>query len=71
MKYKVKKQFTQDPSYALQEILEDRGVTDFDDFIHPSAACELNPYNLENIEKAAYRLLEHLQKNSKICCIVD
>ena len=39
--------------------------------MHPSSACELNPYDLENIEAAAERLLYHLRKNSKILFIVD
>ena len=71
MKYKLKKNYTTDPSKALYEILTDRGVTDIENFMHPTSACELNPYNLENIEAAAERLLYHLRKGSSILFNID
>ena len=71
MKYRLKKHFSTDPEEAIEEILKDRGVVDLKNFMHPSPACELNPYDLENIETAAERLLYHLRKNSKILFIVD
>lgn len=71
MKYRLKKNFSTDPEEAIEEILKDRGVVDLKNFMHPSSACELNPYDLENIEAAAERLLYHLRKNSKILFIVD
>lgn len=71
MKYKLKKNYTTDPSKALYEILADRGVTDIENFICPTPACELDPYNLENIEAAAERLLYHLRKGSSILFNVD
>lgn len=71
MKYKLRKNYTKNPDYALQEILESRGVEKFEDFVRPSSKCELNPYDLENIELAADLLLKHLRNNSHICMIVD
>ena len=71
MKYKLRKEYPTDPTAALCAILEDRGVKDITNFIRPSKKCELNPYDLENIELAANHLLLHLRKNSKICFIVD
>ena len=71
MKYKLKKNYTTDPSKALYEILADRGVTDIDNFMCPTPACELNPYNLENIEAAAERLLYHLRRGSSILFNID
>lgn len=49
MKYKLRKKYTTNPQYALQEILIDRGVKDINNFMYPSPDCELNPYDLENI----------------------
>lgn len=71
MKYKLRKKFPTDSKMALQAILEDRGVEDLENFLHPSQNCELNPYNLEHIVEAAQRLLEHLHKNSNILFVVD
>ena len=39
--------------------------------MHPTAGCELDAYDLENIERAADRLLHHLRRNSKILFVVD
>ena len=39
--------------------------------MNPTAACELDAYNLKNIDHAAERLLHHLRRNSKILFIVD
>ena len=71
MKYRLNKTFTTDPDRALQEILEDRGVTDIYSFMHPDSSCELNPYDLKNIDSAAEHLLYHLRKQSKILFVVD
>lgn len=71
MNYKLRKQFTRDPKLAIQEILMDRGVEDVQYFMYPSKDCELNPYDLENIEAAAEMLLKHLRANSRICFVVD
>lgn len=71
MQYKVRKNYSTNPEMALQEILEDRGVKDIDSFINPSKACELNPYDLDNIEGGAAMLLKHLNSNSKILIVQD
>lgn len=71
MKYRLRNNYSTDSSKALSEILSDRGVSDIYNFMNPTAACELNPYDLKNIEAAAKRLLHHLRRNSKILFIVD
>lgn len=72
MKYRLRNEnYSTNPLTALYDILRDRGVQDIDNFIHPSSACELNPYDLENIELAATVLLNHLRNRSKILMIVD
>ena len=71
MKYRLKGQFSTNPDKALEQILYDRGVKDFKNFMNPSPDCELNPHNLENIEAAADKLLYHLRRKSKILFIVD
>ena len=71
MKYKLKNNYSTNPDIALKEILQDRGVKDVENFTHPTTDCELNPYDLDNIESAAKMLLYHLEKNSKILLITD
>ena len=71
MKYRLRKEFSTNPDKALKEILLDRGVTDINNFMNPSAECELNPFTLNNINQAANILLYHLRKNSKILFIID
>ena len=71
MRYRLRKEYSTNPDKALKEILADRGVTDIDNFMNPSVKCELNPYDLKNIDAAAERLLYHLRRNSKILFIVD
>ena len=71
MKYRLRKNYTTDPNYALAAILSDRGVNDIENFLNPSFSCELNPYDLDNIEAAAEMLLQHLREDSSILFIVD
>ena len=71
MKYKLRKEYTKNPDLALKEILQDRGVEDIESFLMPSKNCELNPYDLENIEAGAQMLLKHLKANNNILIIQD
>lgn len=71
MKYKLRQQYTTNPELAIQEILTSRGVKDLDNFLQPTSACELNPYDLKNVEAAAEMLLQHLQQEHPILFIVD
>ena len=71
MKYRLRNVYSTNPNKAIKELLQDRGVQDLENFMNPSPSCELNPYNLENIEAAANRLLYHLRKKSRILFIVD
>ncbi|MBO6262435.1 MAG: hypothetical protein J6N95_07535 [Bacilli bacterium] len=71
MEYKLKENFSKDPKQAIIDILKDRGVKDPSSYVKPSAQCENNPYDLENIEAAADLLIKHIQKKSKICIVVD
>jgi len=71
MRYKLRNNYSTNPDKALKEILADRGVTDIENFMNPTSACELNPYKLVNVEKAAERLLYHLRRDSDILFIVD
>ena len=53
MRYRLRNNYSTNPDKALKEILADRGVTDIENFMSPTSACELDPYKLVNIEKAA------------------
>ena len=71
MRYKLRNNYSKNPDKALKEILADRGVTDIENFMNPTSDCELDPYKLVNIEKAAERLLYHLRRDSDILFVVD
>ena len=72
MKYRLRKEFSTNPDKALKEILQDRGVTDIENFMNPTFDnCELDAHKLVNIDKAAERLLYHLRRNSDILFVVD
>ena len=71
MRYKLRNNYSTNPDDALKDILKDRGVVEIDKFLNPSFACELNPYDLDNIEDAAELLLKHLRANSNILFVVD
>ena len=72
MRYRLRAEFTHNPDKALQEILQQRGVEDVENFMQPaSITCELDPHKLVNIEAAAERLLYHLRRNSDILFVVD
>jgi single-stranded-DNA-specific exonuclease len=71
MKYRLRNNYPTNPEEALKAILIDRGVKDIEKFLNPSFACELNPYDLENIEAGVEMLLKHLRDNSPILFIVD
>ena len=71
MKYRLRNNYPTDPNEALEAILQDRGVEDIEHFMYPSFACELNPYDLDNIEPAVEMLLKHLRANSNILFVVD
>ena len=71
MKYKLRNTYSKEPEIALYDILRDRGVNEVDNFVKPNKECELNPYDLNNIDAAAELLLKHLRNNSHICFCVD
>lgn len=71
MKYKLRNNYTTNPELALSDILKDRGVTDIENFLQPSFSCELNPYDLDNIEDGVAMLLKHLHNKSNILFVVD
>ena len=71
MRYRLRKEYSTNPDKALKELLQDRGVTDIENFLNPTSACEFNPHLLNNIDIAAEKLLYHLRKNSDILFIVD
>lgn len=71
MKYKLRNNYPLNANTALQAILIDRGVKDIEGFLNPSEKCELNPYDLENIEAAAAMLLKHLRANNGILFVID
>ena len=71
MNYRLRNNYPLNPQLAMAAILQDRGVSDIDNFLRPSPECELDPFDLENIEAAAEMLMKHLRADSRILFIVD
>lgn len=71
MKYRLRGNFTKNSAECLRELLEARGITDWQSYIRPNSSAELSPYDLENIEAGVKMVLRHLKRNSNICILVD
>lgn len=71
MNYRLRKQFTTDPEFALEEILEDRKVQNVENYLRPTKECELDPFLLNNMREGVEMLKRHLDKGSKILFVVD
>jgi single-stranded DNA-specific DHH superfamily exonuclease len=55
----------------VAEILRARGVENIEAYMRPSQEYENDSMLLDNIEIAAKRLVEHLERKSSILFIVD
>lgn len=68
MKYKVINQFKND---YLNNILKSRGIEDIQAFIKPTEGNIQYCMGLDNIERGAMMLLNHISQNNKMIIIVD
>lgn len=74
MKYtqRTKENYNED---FLLNLLKDRKIienqAELDSFISPNPEMQCSPYDLDNIELAAEKLVEHLEKGSRIFIPVD
>lgn len=65
----VNENYTQE---YLNNLLQARGVTDINKYLHPDISCLNDPLNLDNIKQGAIWLEETLNKeNSHILLVVD
>lgn len=55
----------------MRELMRCRGITDFDEYLHPYDSCIQDPMYFDNIEYAAELLNAHIQKYSNIGLVVD
>lgn len=56
----------------ISAILANRGVEDLNDFFeHDWDSCVQSPYNLENVELAAKKIIHHLENSPTIAILVD
>lgn len=69
--YKLRKNFTTDAQDALYEILEERGVENVEEYLHPTKECEYDPFLLDNMQEGIEMLHKHLEMKSKILFVVD
>ena len=71
MKIKLINERNQGISF-IDQILRNRGVEkNAEEFFSVGWECVNNPHNLDNIDIAADKLIEHINKNSKIAVLVD
>lgn len=70
MDYRLRELFPKDEE-CLDAILKNRRVEDVYHYLYPSEDDELNPFDLDNIQAAVNKIIEHLQKDSRIGIIAD
>ncbi len=71
MKYRQSQYLSKDANRCVAEILRARGVENIEAYMRPSQEYENDSMLLDNIEIAAKRLVEHLERKSSILFIVD
>lgn len=71
MKYRQSRYLSKDANTCVAEILRARGVENIEAYMRPSQEYENDSMLLDNIEVAAKRLVEHLERKSSILFIVD
>lgn len=71
MKYRQAQYLSKDANTCVAEILRARGVENVEAYMRPSREYENDSMLLDNIETAAKRLVEHLERKSSILFIVD
>ena len=71
MKYRQSQYLRKDANTCVAEILRARGVENIEAYMRPSQEYENDSMLLDNIEVAAKRLVEHLERKSSILFIVD
>ena len=71
MKYRQSQYLSKDANTCVAEILRTRGVENIEAYIRPNQNYENDSMLLDNIEVAAKRLVEHLERKSSILFIVD
>ena len=71
MKYRQSQYLSKDANTCVAEILRARGVENIEAYMRPSQEYENDSMRLDNIEVAAKRLVEHLERKSSILFIVD
>lgn len=71
MKYRQSQYLSKDANICVAEILRARGVENIEAYMRPSQEYENDSMLLDNIEVAAKRLVEHLNKNSSILFVTD
>lgn len=71
MKIKIRENINPNPDKAIESILIQRGIKDLETFKFPTAECELDYNNLDNIDIGANELLKTINQNGNICFVVD
>lgn len=71
MKYRQSQYLSKDANTCVAEILRARGVENIEAYMRPNQEYENDSMLLDNIEVAAKRLVEHLNKNSSILFVTD
>ena len=71
MKYRQSQYLSKDANTCVAEILRARGVENIEAYMRPDQGYENDSMLLDNVETAAKRLVEHLERKSSILFIVD
>lgn len=55
----------------IEQVLANRGIKDFENFFNLDWDCVQSPYDLDFINEAADKIIDHVKRNSKIAILVD
>lgn len=71
MKYKLYKNSNNDISNVMAEVLKNRGIEDYEKYLHLNESVVIPYDNLDNIEEAVKLFIQHFDRKNKIGILVD
>lgn len=71
MKYKLYKNSNNDISNVMAEVLKNRGIEDYEKYLHLNESVVIPYDNLDNIDEAVKLFIQHFDRKNKIGILVD
>ena len=70
MKYKLYKNSNNDISNVMAEVLKNRGIEDYEKYLHLNESVVIPYDNLDNIDEAVQLFIQHFDRKNKIGILV-